>query len=326
MKTKILYRFAMALTITGVMFAACKKDNNNSSSGQSTADIQTQSDDQSQADNEQDGIANDVNTTLTAQETTVTGGGGGPRNGIAVQGNKPDTVKTYICDAIVVRDTVSNPRTLTITYNGSNCNGTRTRTGTVVISWAPGTVWKNKGAQVTVTVNNLKITRIKDGKSITLNGSHLYTNVSGGSLIDLPKLGSITHTIVSSDMSITFDNGSKRSWQVARQRIYTYNNGIVITTTGTHTDGNTTGIIEWGTNRFGNSFTAVINQPLVISQSCNFQMTAGSIEVIRPEVTTTLTFGLDSTGTPIGCTDAGYYFKLVWEGAGGKTYTFILPY
>jgi hypothetical protein len=327
MKTKILYRFAIAIAFTGVMIA-CNKNNNNSNAGQSSTDLQTQSDDQTQVTNETDGIADDVNATLSGQ-SGVTGSSVQPgySHGIAVQGGNHDTVTSYICDAVIIRDTVSNPHTLTISYNGSNCSGTRTRTGTVVVSWAAGTHWKDQGATVTVSIQNLKITRIRDGKSITINGTHLYTNVSGGSLANLSKGTPITHTITSDDMSITFDNGSKRTWHVARQRVYSYSDGVVITTSGLHTDGTNTGISEWGTNRFGNSFATQISQPLVVAQSCLFRITSGQVVVIRPEVTTTITFGLDSTGAATGCPgDGSYYFKLVWEGSGGKTYTFILPY
>lgn len=331
MKTKLLYRVAIVIAMSAAV-VACKKNNSDANSGQSSADLQTQSDDQTQVNNETDAVANDVNTVLSDQ-STVTGSSTPPgySQGIAVQGGKADTIKSYICDATIVRDTVSNPHTLTVTYNGSNCAGTRTRTGTVIVSWAAGSHWRDKGATVTVQIKSLKITRVRDGKSVTINGTHLYTNVSGGSLADLPKAGSITHTITSDDMSITFDNGSARSWHVARQRVYTYsdNTGITITTSGLHTDGSTSGISEWGTNRFGNSFEIAIapNNPIVISSSCNFRITSGSVSTIRPAVTTTLTFGLDKDGNPTGCPGDGYYyFKLVWEGSGGKTYTFILPY
>jgi hypothetical protein len=74
---------------------------------------------------------------------------------------------------------------------------------------------------VTVQFNSLAITRLSDNKTITLNGTHTYTNVSGGSLIELPNEPAgttITHSITSSNMQITFDNGAQRTWNVDRQR------------------------------------------------------------------------------------------------------------
>jgi len=331
MKTRILYRFAIIASLTGIVLTGCKKDNN--SATQSDSDLQTQSDDQTRVSNENDAVGDDVNASLSASGS-ITGSNESPsvRYGVTTDGGGLDTLKNApICDAVVVADTVSNPHTLTITYNGSNCAGNRTRTGVVVISIPAGVHWKDQGATVSVSIQNLKITRNNDKKSITFNGTHLYTNVSGGSFTQLylGTLASITHTVTSSNMSITFDNGTQRTWSIARQRVYTYVNGVAkVTLTGTHTDGATQGISEWGTNRFGNSFTTVISQPLVISSGCSFQLISGQVQLTNAAGMTTITFGLDVTGVATGCPLVGayYYFKLVWAGNGGKTYTFILPY
>src|SRR4029077_19528151 len=106
-------------------------------------------------------------------------------------------------------------------------------------------------------------------KYIVNNGRHTYSNVSGGSLIDLylGKRQSIIHTITSSNMSVSFDNNSQRVWSVARQRTFTYaNQNVTITTTGMHTADTLSGVSEWGTNRFGNPFTSQIapNNPIVL--------------------------------------------------------------
>jgi hypothetical protein len=232
-----------------------------------------------------------------------------------------------ICNASVVVDTASNPRTITITYNGANCQGTRTRTGVVIISMAQGVRWRNPGAIVNVNIQNLRITRISDNKSITINGAHTYTNVSGGLLINLATLGTITHSITSSNMSITFDNASQRTWQVSKQRVFTYNNGIVITTSGTHSEGGVSGIAEWGTNRFGRTFTTAITQPLVVRQDCSFRLTSGRVDHATPVFNANVTFGLDSAGNPTTCPGTGsYYMKIIWTGPGGNPHTIIWPY
>ena len=324
----------MATALSGLLFTACNKSNNNSSSGTSNQDLQTQSDDETRVSTETDAAFDDVNTVMTSQ-ANVTGASETPtlRYGVGVDGGNQDTVKTAICDAVVTIDTVDNPRTITITYNGSNCMLTRVRTGSVVVSIPKGTRWSTAGAAVTVSFNNLKIVRVLDGKGITLNGTHTYTNVSGGSLLSLNANSTtpIVHTITSNNMSITFDNGSQRTWSIARQRAYSYSGGIVITETGMHTSGTTTGISEWGTNRFGNSFQTEISQALVVAQSCSWQLTAGQVIVTNAAGSTTVTFGLNSTGgsqttSPIGTGSGTYYFELVWTGNAGKSYTFILPY
>jgi len=326
-------QFLLIATSISVMMFACKKSSSESSSTPSQADLQAQSDDESRVSNETDAAFDDVNTSLNGQASVTGSSEDAPiRYGVAVQGGTAhDTVKSLICDAVVTIDTIDATRNLTITYNGStNCQLTRTRTGSVVVSWPKGAKWTVAGTSFTVTFNNLKITRIGDGKSIVLNGTHTYTNVSGGNIFSLNANSTtpIVHTISSTNMSITFDNGSTRNWSIARQRSFTYNNGIVITETGTHSDGSTTGISEWGTNRFGNDFTVQIKTGLTVSQSCAWQLTAGEAVLTNAQGTTDITFGLNSTGQATSCPigTGVYYFQLVWTGKAGKSYTFILPY
>jgi hypothetical protein len=108
--------------------------------------------------------------------------------------------------------------------------------------------------------------------------------------------------------------------------VYTYSNGVVLTITGDHTDGNNTGIAEWGTNRFGHAFTTSITQPLVIRQDCAFRLTSGQI-THQGFGTSTATFGLDASGNATSCPVTGhYYYKLTWTGAGGNTHTLLFPY
>jgi hypothetical protein len=330
MKTKILYRFAMATAIAGTVFVACSKSSSTADNGTSSADLQTQSSDQTSISNETDAVADDANVAMSSQSSIS--GAGSLQSTVQGQGRIIEGVQgvnsPLICDAAITVDSVANPRTITITYNGANCSATRTRTGVVVISIPAGTHWRDTGAVVAVSIQNLKITRLIDGKFITINGTHTYTNVSGGSLVGLYEgvVKSITHTITSSNMTITFDNNTQRSWSVARQRVITdTNQAVTITITGLHTNGATTGISEWGTNRFGNSFETVIVHPVIIQSGCAWRVTNGEVEVIRPEVTTTVAFGLDALGNPASCPVGTYYFEVVWSAA-NKSYTAILPY
>jgi hypothetical protein len=308
MKARILSLAAIIFSFSLFFFTACKKTpaTDTDYSNESTV----HSDDQSRFSGEIDAVSDDADAALD-----VTPGFSG--RGEQIQ----------ICNATVVVDTISNPRTITITYNGTNCQGNRTRTGVVVISMAQGVRWRNPGAVVNVNIQNLRITRLSDNKSITINGTHTYTNVSGGLLINLATLGTVTHTITSSNMSVTFDNNSQRTWQVAKQRVFTYNNGIVVTTTGTHAEAGVSGIVEWGTNRFGRTFTTAITQPLVVRQDCNFRLTSGKVDHVTPVFNANVTFGLDAAGNPTSCPGAGsYYMKIVWTGPGGNSHTIIWPY
>jgi hypothetical protein len=77
-------------------------------------------------------------------------------------------VQGLICDADIVIDTMSNPRKITITFDGTACIPGRTRTGVIVVSMNQGVRWKDAGAQLYVSFQNFKITRTLDNKSITL--------------------------------------------------------------------------------------------------------------------------------------------------------------
>jgi hypothetical protein len=308
MKKHILFLSMITFSIL-LSFTACKKD---SSSEDNTAEISTQSDDQSRFASEVDAVANDADFAIESSVSFSSRGQG-------IQG--------IICDASIALDTVNNPKTITITYDGTNCFGNRTRTGVVIVSKAQGVQWKNAGAAVTVTFQNLKITRVSDNKSIIINGTQTYTNTSGGLLSNLLALGTITHSITSNGLSVKFDDATQRVWQVAKQRVFTYDGGVVITSTGTHTDGSNTHIAEWGTNRFGRTFFSSTPEPLIVRQDCNVRLTSGQVKHITGGVTATVTFGLDANGSPTTCPGTGhYYLKIVWTGPSGNSLSVIYPY
>jgi hypothetical protein len=335
MKTNILFRTALVIACVGLVFACNKSNTTNPGSTNTNDALQTQADDQAMVSNESDAVANDATTALYSQ-ASITGTNSNSSeagNGTTVMGTEQVNgvnvpLGGLICDATVTVNDTSNPRTITITYDGENCRGNRIRTGVVVISIPAGIHWRDPGAAVTVSIQNLKITRVRDGKSILLNGTKTFTNVSGGRLVDLATLGTITHTITG-NLSIQFDNGSERVWNLSKKRVFTYDNGIVITTTGMHTDSlNNNDVAEWGTNRFGVVFESLISEPKVIRQDCDFRLVSGQNVILRSDdITTTITYGLDSNGNPTGCPGNGtYYLKLVRVNPNGTTFTKIIPY
>lgn len=292
-------------------FAACKKDK--TEEDLTSNEMAVHADDQSRISAELDAVVNDANL-IIEQNSTFSG--------------RFESVNGIICDANVTVNTASDPMTITVAYDGTNCLGNRTRTGTVILSMAQGTQWKNAGAAITVTFQDFKITRTSDNKSITLNGSQIYTNLSGGLVLSLANPQStITHSITSNGLVVTFDDGSERTWKVAKQRVFSYNGGLVISTTGTHSENNITGIAEWGTNRFGKTFTTSITDPLILKEDCNFRLAGGAVKHTTPNASATVTFGLNITGAPTGCPGSGkYYYKVVLTGPNGNSIGLILPY
>ncbi|MGZ5189562.1 MAG: hypothetical protein ACXWCZ_01010 [Flavisolibacter sp.] len=295
-------------------FSSCKKESSKDDDNTPTdpaVEVAAHSDDQNLASDQMDAIANDVNAAV--ESSTDFNGGRTMR-------------LTSYCNADAAIDTFSNPKKITITYDGLNCFGTHTRYGVVVISMPKGARWRDPGTSLTISFQNLKFKRVSDNRSITINGSQTYTNVSGGLLMALAQLNTIIHTVTSDGVKIKFDDNTERTWKVSRKRTFTYDNGIVLSVSGTHTEGSNTQIAEWGLNRFGHAFTTSITQPLVVRQDCNFRLTAGQVKH-EGFATATATFGLNASGNATTCPGLGhYYLKLEWTGAAGNSHHVILPY
>lgn len=308
MKIRLLPFLALTFCST-LIFTACKKDSSSNNTDPNT-EASAQADDQARVTEDLDAVSTDADDAVSS-ETSMSG----------------RVLSFTACNAVAVADTTGDTKKITITYNGNDCHNNRSRTGTVVISMAKGVHWKDAGAVITINVQNLKITRLKDNKSITINGTKTITNVSGGLLAELATRGEIVHDINSDGITITFDNNTQRSWKLAIERTFDYDNGIVASESGKHTDGTTTGIAVWGTNRYGNAFSWAIAAPLVVRQDCDFRLVSGIAVHTGILGVATTTFGLDATGVATSCPGTGsYYFKTVFVSASNKTYTFILPY
>jgi hypothetical protein len=306
MKSRKITIALLAIIAVGLSLTACKKTA--SGGNKNTLDsAQTQSNDEVMANKETDESSNDATAALENSGGSFASRPAGP-------------AITFPCDATVSYDTAATQKSITITYNGNNCSGTRTRTGKIIISFDASLHWNDAGATINVDYDSLIIIRNSDGKKLLINGSVTHTNVSGGLLANLSS-NSITRTITG-NLTLTFDNGTQRIWQITKQRVFTYDNGIVVTTTGTGTGG----IAEAGINRYGNTFTAAITQPVLIKQSCDFRIVGGMLLYTGPYATIATTFGLDASGNQVSACPIGFfYYKQVWSVL-GRTYTFVGPY
>jgi hypothetical protein len=315
MKKQLTF-MSVAILSAALFLSSCKKEKTTTAATDDATELQVQSEDQAKFSGESDAADDDANVALESF-------------GGSYVGARPLTPFPFRCDASVTVDTTANPRTITVTYSGDTCiGGHRSRTGSIVLSFTPGFRWSTAGSSYSITYNNLKITRTLTNKSITINGTKTITNVSGGKLINLAtRTEPIVHTVSSDGMTITFDNGTQRSWKIARKRTFTYDNGVVIAVTGNAPALIGTGVAEWGINRAGHEFVNTILEPLVVKQSCDFRLVSGKIQHSGFFVTTTTTFGLDAGGNAItSCPVGPFYYKIVWVGRNGQTYTYIGPY
>ena len=318
---KILIQIMPAAFLIAVAFTSCKKTDTTIPPAIVTADamqtklVALQSNDQAIVSRQVDAIANDANTSLEASA--------------AFNGKIDNTVGVLgtICNTTSVYDSISAVKKITVTYNGATCDGAQLMYGTVIYTMPNAKRWKDTGAIVTITTQNLKIIRVRDSSTITLNGVKTMTNVWGGKLSTLKVGGYIEHAIIDSNMVITFDNGTQRSWQVAKKRVFTRDdNGIIITTTGLHTQDSLSDISEWGINRFGVAFTSAITTPLVVLQSCNYRLVSGTITDSSLNNNIHITYGLDASGLPTSCPVGNYYYKIEWTNAKGEAKTAIKVY
>ena len=335
MKANLIRRVTIAICFLSFLsIYSCKKDTS-TSTDTTTTNLTSTGDDQQQVSAESDIVSNDAITALNGQSdfsgslsSSFSPTGNTVVNDVngTTQVSSLINIHQFVCDATITYDTTKSQRVITIVYDGENCWGNRTRSGKVVITMPYGQHWKDAGATATINVDTLTITRLRDNKSIILNGTKTIANVSGGLLKDLATLQMITHTIIG-NMKVNFNNGTSRVWNISKKQVFTYNNGIVITTTGTYSDGTDNNIAEWGTNRFDESFKSLISTPKVFRQDCDFRLVSGQNTLVTEKGTAVITYGLDANGAATSCPGTGsYYFKLVWTGVNGKIYTIIRPY
>lgn len=295
-------RLAPVLFSAAVLFSCSNKTNPLGNTTRFTTELQVQSNDVVRISHELDAAFNDVDSILEN--------------------------KANVCGGTLALNTADTPNTMTLTYSGNTCDALRSRTGSIIISFVPGTDFATAADSVHVNLNNLVVTRLADKKTLGLNGSFAYRNISGGKLTTLGTGGTVVHTLWGSGITVTYDDGTITNWRFTRRRTYTNNPGIVVATVGTDSAGTVGNVADWGANRRGNSVLLVPTSPLLISQSCGWRLTGGQETLANPSGSSTLSFGLDTTGKAASCPLAGnpFYYQLIWTGTGENPFTALLPY
>lgn len=309
----------LSVALLGLVFTGCKKDNDGSDADEATEQAVNAAD-ESRVAGDMDAEADEANDiALDFQKFR------GPNYIGIITG-------THIpCNATVDTSEI-NIGKITVTYNGLSCNGKRNRTGTVVLQLpydagtSTVTPWSSAGCVLNITFSNLVITRVSDGKYITINGSKQITNVNGGLVDNSPSFSNpIVHHITGM-MQITFDNNTTRTWNIDRTRsINRSNNVTTITVSGNASQGGHSNVAVWGINRKGNTFYLSIATPVVISSGCSYNATSGvriHYGVIRD---LTVTYGVDQAGNIVtsGCP---YGYRLNWVNKNGVAKQVVVAY
>lgn len=290
----------IAMVALGLSLGSCKKKDDNDEDD-STEQAQMAAD-ENQQNAESEAALDEVNDAVSAT---------GLGKAVIVYGATIDT--TSIAGKKII-----------IHYIGDNKEGTRTRSGTITAELTSGSHWKDAGAVITITFTNFKVTRHRDGKSITFNGTHVLTNVIGGRVWEIsPVVHRLTGT-----MSVTFDDGTSRDWNVARKRTFTNTSGVLsVSIEGEGTQNGIGNLATWGTNRKGNAFYTQITKPVVFTTACPGSPVSGEKvhKGIAREIT--VTFGTDRNGDPVTSgTDCPYGAKIKWTNAAGKERTLVIQY
>lgn len=213
-------------------------------------------------------------------------------------------------------DSVPATKTYILTFDSTVvcANGTRKRSGTITLQLTNGTQWQNQGATLQVSYTNYRVTRVSDGKSLTLNGSHTVVNATGG-LVPLMADGapSIIRNITG-NLALTFDDGTARTWNVSVQRTWTKASGVwTVSAAGQGTAGGYSNLSHWGVTRYGGLFYVETLQPVVANSTCGWQRPLSGRKLHRrPVRDITVTLGTDATGNPYTGTNCPYGFKAEW--------------
>lgn len=299
MKTKNFFQLAfILLSATVLTFTSCKKDDLDTGTADPATLKQLSAD-----ENEVDGIMNNAEGDITAVLSNET-------NGFKSTEGLP--CNTTIDSLTKENDTL----VIYITYSGLTCNGKMNRSGKIEIRKKIGTHWDLAGATVIYKYLNLKVTRIATGRSVTLNGTKTIVNVNGGrrwmaGTDPKPFILRVTGT-----MQASFDNGTSRTWNVARQLTYTGMPGqFNLTIDGIGTDGNYQNLVVWGTNRDGEQFYTQIIQSVVHKQTCDWDPVSGVKvhQVPADSKSATITFGFDDNNEPVTGDNCPTRYRVDWQ-------------
>jgi len=305
MKATFYLKISMFLFAAGVLFlSGCKKEPvEPGQDDTSSASIQQISQD----DNQIQKIDDDINLDI---EVMMTQGG--------LKSTTWLPCNATIDSTSIVDDTI----TYYITYHGLNCRENLYRTGRVEVKKQVGMHWIMPGATVMVTIINLQVTHVNSGKTVVINGTKSHTNVTGGLLV---QLGMGINTIVHRThgfMTVNFDDGSNRSWNIARRIVYngTFNIGtgyfdeLSIGVDGFGSVGGYTNLVTWGVGRNGDQFYISVPQVVHHVLACNFNPVNGvqSIDIPSKNKGATLTFGFDEYNQPVVPPACPSKYRLDW--------------
>ena len=230
---------------------------------------------------------------------------------------------TSICGATV--DTSLRAQGIvTINYDGVTACNNRKRSGSIkvtLVDYVNGKRWKDVGAVLQLDYTAYKVTRVSDSKSLTFDGTHTITNVTGGNwvLLVFALQPSLAVTVTGTNLDVTFDDGNHSTWNINRKYTYTYANAVLTCKgEGLGSQDGLSNLENWGTTREGDNFTSQVSTPIIWNSSCGANAPVEGQLIIRVaaksfELTTTA--AVDQSGNVVApaANNCAYGFKVEWK-------------
>jgi len=310
MKTKNLFQLSiLAVTVLTLTFTSCKKDDLTAGDADNSSIVQ---------------LTADENNVETIMNDAMSDAGSLMSLGTGFKSSTWRPCHGTIDSSAVVNDTI----TFYISYDGLNCPGDRVWTGKIEVKKKVGTRWNQPGAAVVIKYINLNVTRVNTNRSVTLNGTKIFTNVSGGFRWQVGTLITSYVETITGAMQASFENGTSRTWNVARKHTYTGTQGnMVMAVDGFGIAGEYQNLVVWGTNRQGEQFYTQINQSVVHKQVCGFKPVSGikKHQIPSKNMSATVTFGYDDNNQPVTGDACPTKYRVDWQrnNASGTAYYFL---
>ena len=311
MKKKGMLKYFIVAATMGIIYTGCKKkDTTPAATTTTTTTDDTPQQEQSAAD--QATVENETNNSINDANNAVSG------STSLRAANAASLVSNARIDSIAKRQ-------LRVTYFGKSSDSLRIRSGSITIQL--DTAWHISGAVLTITFSNYKVTNVGTGKSITFNGTHVITNVNGGAIANITT-NTVVHKI-RGNISITFDDGTVRSWSIARKRSYYLTSSqLTESLTGDTTVNTYSNVTMWGTNRAGETFYVSTPSPVVdyiANSNCLLKPISGQ-RIFYLTHNITATYGVDASGNAEPAGTCPYGYMLNWTNASGTAKQAILSY
>jgi hypothetical protein len=300
---KVILNLSLLAIASSLVFTAC--NNKNELVEPDYSELGQQSADNSSVQRESDQAINDANTLLE-----------GSSLGARLDG------ASSACD-VDSSSIIDGKRHYKFKYKGTSVDG-KVKSGRMTAVLTAGANWGEKGAVLTLTFDTMKVVRA-GGKSVTFSGTKTITNVTGGRVSKLKEGdAAIEHAIVSSDLKITFEDGTTKTWSITKTRSFTKDSdGLVVTITGLAG----TNVAESGITRKGTPFSCSILTPIVM-KDCggNDPKPVSGVKVHKGLVKETyVTYGVDGLGNTVNSCNATS-FKVNWLNRKGDSQQAIVAY